>query len=200
MPLLIIIFFLEIVGRIVYFQSKSPTPLAIQTIYNKIKHTYLLSRAKSIKKNENLPTRWIDSLFSGVGKQLLEELKLKYEIHFKDLLDAVGETNSKFAILYIPSDDYRGKDLNRHRLCREFYITLSNKYKVDFIDMTDIFFQYDAEIVTLLPENGHLSRFGNKLIADKLNGYLSSYRLHRNNLTYKYTTVPTLNIQLRLNL
>jgi lysophospholipase L1-like esterase len=69
--------------------------------------------------------------------------------------------------MYAPSDDYvqnyRIRDLNR-----EFYKSLAQKYGTGYIDLTEDFLLYPATQITLLPINGHLSRFGNQVIAQRI--------------------------------
>jgi lysophospholipase L1-like esterase len=108
----------------------------------------------------------------------------KYEEYFCLFKDDVKKINAKFTVLYIPSDDYSGKAYRRHKICRTFFITLCKKYNIDFIDLTNEFFKYKSEIITLLPENGHLSRFGNILVANKLKNYILKYSQYRSNYIF----------------
>ena len=88
----------------------------------------------------------------------------KYEQGFKKFLKTAN--NIPVTILYLPSSEKR--DLHK-----QFFSDLSRKYSLEFIDMSNTLrTSGEFETWTLKPENGHLSRFGNRIIANQLSGYI----------------------------
>ena len=184
-PLLLIVIFVELAGRIYYFNYMADETFAVQPIYKKLKRTFILYKSQSVVselEDIKIPQ---ELLFTKQGDRLLKDLKDKYEKYFRELKEQVDNIDAKFVVLYIQSDDYSGEHKKRGTVCRNFYQKLAEKYHVDFIDLTSKFSKYDIKTVTLLPENGHLSRFGNILVADKLQEYLDSHRSYHSDHTYK---------------
>lgn len=113
------------------------------------------------------------ALYSIDGTEVLKEFEKQYEDYFSEFLNCARGIDARVVLLYIPSGDFKGSWENRHRHCVHFFSVLAQKHRVDMIDLTDTLSQYLEEDVTLQPENGHLSRFGNHLVARELADYLS---------------------------
>lgn len=177
-------------ARFMYFEkvNKSSEPLALVLAYKHIKVELLRREANKIvgglPKREGLA----EALYSDVGKELLHSFKLEYEDNFKLLVKETDKIGSKLIVLYVPLDYYKSSfTLDGSR---RFFSDLAEKYDVDFLDMTDYFFKYPEETVTLLPENGHLSRFGNNLVVEQLSEYIDEYNDYRVN--FKFDSRPKL--------
>ncbi len=189
-PLLILLFLGEIGARFVYFQksNKDNSSFALVLAYKYLRQEILIKKANQAIENLPESKRIRDELYSNSGEEVLDFLKKEYENNFKALTEDVAWLGSKFVVLYIPSGYYKSS-LNLE-LNREFFSDLAIKYKVDFIDLTDIFLEYPEETITLLPENAHLSRFGNKIIVEKLSEYIEQYNDYRINI--QFTSRPKL--------
>ncbi len=181
-PLVIALLILELVVRIIYFNYAPDVnaPLALLWSYNKIEERVILMKAEKIVEEEveELPPaqEMLDSLYSEDGQDLLTQFKEEYENNFKKLVEEAANVNSKLAILYFPADDYHSSNLIEPN--RDFLEYLSNKYSVDLIDLTEEFKQHPSENVTLLPFDGHLSRFGNYLVAQNIAQYLETNKYY----------------------
>jgi lysophospholipase L1-like esterase len=160
--------------RVGYFQIHSQNKLAIISLYDSLKYSITKKIAERKVKSLSLPKGISEALYSDMGKDMLIELKINYEKYFKELVLQSGLIKSKLIVLYIPSifngDLFHIRDDNR-----KFFLSLCNKYDVDFLDVTETFMKYPAEIVTLLPENAHLSRYGNQILAEEISKYISKY-------------------------
>ena len=117
-----------------------------------------------------LPKDVKGALFKPEGAELLAYFQELYERSFKELVQEANQLDSRLIVLYPPTS--LGKDSHRRDLCRTFFRGLAEKYRVDFADLTSAFARYPAETVTLLPQNGHLSRFGNQLMVEELSKYI----------------------------
>jgi len=194
-PLLLLLFFSELGWRCFYFQVHSEERFALVYAVKFCRKTLALrmlvaAREEAVKeiaemnKALDVPKHILYSaLFTDEGAPVLKEFEKKYEDSFLSLLKEAHKINSKLVFLYPPSFNYI-KNSVRREISRDFYAGLAKKYGVDFVDLTDEFLKYPPETVTYLPEDGHLSRFGNKLIARKLSITLDKFRDYRASFTY----------------
>lgn len=168
LPLLFLCLFLEVAARCLYFEEtgKASERLAATLVFNKLR-LKVLSKMAEIKIGGLPPEDALGQAFYGPeGLMLRTALKQEYEDNFQQLLSEVTAVGAKLAVLYLPSDNYK-HSFGQNEL-RSFYALLAQKYAVPFLDLTDDFFVFDEEVPMLLPENGHLSRFGNQLVVKKL--------------------------------
>lgn len=177
LPLMILLVTAEIGLRIIHFQLKGENNLALIATYEYTRHKILVKIAST--KEGDIPSTAFNELFSQEGTALLEKFKQDYENNFQMLISETAKINTKLLVLYIPSDNATSAE--RTIICREFYSQLAQKYNIDFLDLTNEFQQYPIETVTLAPQNGHLSRFGNKLVAEQISLYLDKNIEYRSN-------------------
>lgn len=182
-PLILLLLLFEILLRCVFFQVKGDSCLAIVSGASKCRRALLSWQASRRVGDITKYGRPEVLLFSSRGKTLLKEFEKKYEKEFAELVTDVKEIDSKLIMVYIPSNNYRESVSNK--VCREFYSQLARKYGIDYLDLTDEFLKYPVNMVTLLPENGHLSRYGNKLVASKIAAHLKKYRDYRSSFQFK---------------
>ncbi len=114
------------------------------------------------------------------NKVLIDFLRKKYEKEFIKFVETANElTGNKPIVIFVPT----GKNRNKHN---NFFSNISEKYDAKFIDFTEILYESgDYEDWSLLPENEHLSKFGNKVIAKKLFSIISK-DLPRKLITEKF--------------
>jgi len=191
--LLCLALFGELLLRAYYFQRLSSTKCAIVQAVNSAINIAAHRKARnSIRStinelgfsNENdmpLSIRNIlhRSLYSSEGSSVLSEFRIQYEESFSGLIADIRSVDSIPFVLYMPSDEYTQRTLYRRDKCRQFYSNLCAKLNVDFLDVTDKCLEYRCDWVTLLPRNGHFSRFGNQLVASELADRLGKYKQHR---------------------
>jgi hypothetical protein len=178
LPLMVLVVLLEMGARIVYYQRYGMHKIALVAAYKSLEHRLALAGSqKQVEKvDEQLPKGAKGGLFNLEGEQLLAFFKGQYEKSFAEMVEVTGKLGSRLIVLYPTSNFSKDPRISRiGDLCRAFFKGLAGKYQLDFVDMTEVFAQFPSETVTLLPQNGHLSRFGNKLVVAELSKYLQKY-------------------------
>ncbi|MBU2025273.1 MAG: hypothetical protein ABIC19_03640 [Patescibacteria group bacterium] len=163
-PLMLLLIVAEILVRIAFFQKTADEPFALKLGYRAASEIFLRKRAEQI----------VEELRSdpSLRAQNQELLKKTYEYFFSQFLDETKKAQARLLVIYLPSDQYDGVQREIMQDRRAFYKELTQKYNVDFIDLAPAFLEYPSDIATLLPQNGHLSRFGNKLVVRELSRYI----------------------------
>lgn len=138
---------------------KSPTSVDSQPSLIKKLTTYL--KFKNIRKRLNfIKKKYINNKIPNIFKTLILNSKEKCE-----------KINCNLLFVYIPnSETYRPNILakqNKYEL-----LNLLKTNKINFIDMSENFENFDEKLIYAI--NGpHLSPFGYKLVAKKINTYIS---------------------------
>lgn len=101
------------------------------------------------------------------------EAEALYEEAFTQLDSDVARDGALLVMLYIPSHP------NSHPHDRDYYRDLCTRHKVPFIDATDALSVESRDIVYQEPLDGHLSRYGNTLLARYLAKALEPRLGHR---------------------
>jgi hypothetical protein len=189
---------LEIFSRVVHYQRHGAYPLALQSNIVALKNFLSKARAEktiehTIKELKELgleaddrqgfaPTeikhQLLEALYSEKGTVLLDRFRYEYEEAFKTLVRETRKIESQLWVLYIPHEQP-----GLHN--RVFFEHLAEKYSIRYIDCTEVFSQYPLDYTTLLPENGHLSRFGNKLVVTILSDHIDQYSDYRSSVTFR---------------
>ena len=151
-------------GARIFLSRRDFNGLATIELATKIR-VYLQSRKyRNTNKQENKELNCLANAASDYSKKNVMPFYKKYEEGFNQFLATANKI--PVTILYIPS-------LQKKDLHKKFFSNLAEKNSLDFIDMSPTLRssgKYDTW--TLSPENGHLSRFGNKIIATKLSNYI----------------------------
>ena len=172
----------EVLLSVYYYQVKGNQPLAIIGAYNRLEEWYVTRKEHAERKEAQLriealklPPDVFKALYEDVGTELREEFFARYEHEFAKLVAAHREIGTMLVVLYIPS----GKGRSRFEQPRRFFRELAAQYGVEFVDATEVLGQHSLKKVTLLPFNGHLSRFGNQVVADVMVPLLERHSGHR---------------------
>jgi hypothetical protein len=186
LPLLSLLVFLEITIRFAYFQSEGPDALGMVTAYRYLQRAAVKKMAEIKVRRMHLPAELVQSvnlqvhraLYGPDGWELLGHFQQVYEQHFQSLVQQAQEIQSKLIVLYIPTGNYleEGDIVDANRM---FYRQLCGKHGIELVDLTDVFRRHPPDVVTLLPEDGHLSRFGCHVVASALAARLAPYQDHR---------------------
>ncbi|MBU1863210.1 MAG: SGNH/GDSL hydrolase family protein [Candidatus Omnitrophica bacterium] len=113
-----------------------------------------------------------------------EKYCAKYETVFHEFVTACKEINTLLFVLYIPSQE------SSRKVSRAFFERLVRKYTIPYLDVTEPLSIYEPETVYLLPEDTHLSRFSNQVLARLLKDFITPYINHRSGV--QYTSRPAL--------
>jgi hypothetical protein len=172
LPLAMLLILLETGVRLVYYQVHGNHKSALVAAFYKLQDKMALAGStKMVEAVEHqLPKGAKGALFNPEGVELLAYFQELYERSFRELVQEADKLGSRLIVFYPPSD--LRKNSRRRDLCRSFYQGLAGKYGVDFVDVTAAFARYPVETVTLLPQNGHLSRFGNQVVVEELSKYI----------------------------
>lgn len=184
LPLIFLAIAVEVVLRVVAFQSRSEHTLAVMEGVETLQHRLALALARRTVSGQDIPPGTFKALFSQEGSGLLQEFQKRYERHFQKLVEATERDGVRLVLLYIPTrypDD--GQDIHRQSL--SFFSELCGKYRVDFLDTSPECLSHPAEVVTLLPFDSHPSRFGNQVVAESVSRFISRYDAHRSRLAFK---------------
>ena len=180
----------EVVLRCVYFQVKATSPLAVQTTIEMFKDragrqaaTDVIERFKDTRQ----PT-W-RAFFGEQGRDLREQFERQYEQEFIRLVDACRKIDSTLVVLYLPSTDPESPDHCSEAPSRTFFERITGEQGVPLVDLTAAIREHSWQDVTLLPEDDHFSRLGNRVVASQLSELLGSLRENRCNVTYNGTPV-----------
>ena len=175
----------ELLLELAYFHYTARSPLAWVTVYNVLTDRLAAKKEfKKLKLIEDIPENTFQALWTPLGKDVLKEFSQRYEDEFDRLANEAKQVRTKLIVVYIPTVDYSNNDCSHHLYNRSFYRNLCQKQNLDFLDLTNVFSSYDPTDLTLLPENGHFSRFGNKIIARELSEFLKKYNHYRSQISF----------------
>ncbi len=148
------------VGLRIFLSRKNFTKLAILEFTQKVKTYIDVRQFGGVKKVTNQSEyKCFKKAYNNNNKYLNQILYAKYENGFKEFLEI--SKNSELILLYLPSDE---EDIHR-----KFFRKIANKYSVEFLDLSqDLRNSSEYNVWSLYPENKHLSRFGNQIIAKKI--------------------------------
>jgi lysophospholipase L1-like esterase len=187
LPLLLLFLAAEVFFRWAYFSKKEKRPLAFIYNFELWKNKAQIYRAKmdrvrsereldeanqkisaliglDLGRDRQGREKCVQGLYTPEGKELLEYFRAIYETSFDDFSKEVKESGATLLITYFPS----GRPQNEEGQCRAYFKSISEKRGIPFFDMTPLLEKYPKDYYLLLPENAHLSRFGNQLIAGEL--------------------------------
>lgn len=170
MPLVVLIIFLEITLMAGYFYKQKGWSLATVRLARKIQVTYFQRKLEN--PLNQIPANAWDEFYGPRGEEILENFKKQYEENFEKLATETKNIKSELIMLYIPVPSNKGH-FSREK-SRQFFRYLSTKYGTRLLDTTGLLTKYPEEYWSLLPENDHLSRFGNQILADYLANFLKN--------------------------
>ena len=167
----------EIGARCWYYQTRTEYPLAWVHVYEhllrlKAKQEYLAMGPWDKQKH------YADFYNAPEMEESRKAHFRKYEAIFQELIARCKESDAVLIVLYIPSSE-TGRVASR-----AYFEKLVKKYRVPYLDVTGVLSRCSSSVTHLLPENGHLSRFGNQLTADQLALFLRPFLNHRSQIHY----------------
>jgi hypothetical protein len=186
LPLLLLLVLLELTIRFAYFQSEGPDALGVITAYRYLQRAAVKKMAEVRVRRLNLPedlAKGVNlevhrALYSPQGRELLEEFRRIYQDHFQLLVQETRQIKSKLMVLYVPTGNFL-EEMDIVDENRTFFGDLCRRNGVDLIDLTETFANIPPEVVTWLPEDGHLSRYGCHLVASVIAARMTNYHDYR---------------------
>ena len=110
------------------------------------------------------------------GKELLAQFQARYEASFRRLVEGVGADGARLLVCYVPGPTgwHWPSDSNR-----AFLEALCRRHGVRLVDTTAALRAHPPESVYFMPEDMHLARFGNQLVARALAPEIDALSSHR---------------------
>lgn len=182
-PAFFFLLFLELATLSYYFQGRGSETFGLQAAIHDLSAAWLGRRAVSKVAALDLPPaiEIYDALYSPGGSELLAEFERRYQEHFAALAAKTAEIGSLLVVLYIPPpfDHEVGERVDHHD--REFFRRLADRHGASFLDASEALSGYPRQQTFLLPENFHLSRLGNHLLAAAVADLLDTkpFQIHR---------------------
>ena len=179
-------------GARIFITRREFNGLAITEMIKKLNFYFYQSRYKNsegILDKQKCITRQIhQELKLNEGKKLLKSLQRKYEDGFSNFIKT-SKTKYKPQILLVYLPVIEDNNIYQNRFA-DYFKNLSNRNNIRFVDLTnDLVESGRIEDWSLLPNNAHYSRYGNKIIARKIipiaEDLLNNTKLNKKNIPYK---------------
>ncbi len=169
--LMVMLIILEIATRI-FLTRRDFNGLASVEFATKVRVYLNSKRYGGNNQNANLELKCLANVANDeTNKQILPFYK-KYELGFNQFLKIANDV--PVAILYLPS--FKSGDLHK-----QFFSELAVKNSLEFLDLSPTLRNSGSfDTWTLRPEDGHLSRFGNKVVAENLYDFVLRNEKHLN--------------------
>ncbi len=164
----------EMLARIVYYGVHGSRSLALSEFAENANES---APSRIVEPRKPLPTRAdreraAHALYEEAGRTLLSEFQGHFRTAFEELAEAVQVDGAKLAVAYIPAPPGREILTKSNRV---FFRGLANRYSAGFLDLGDALQEHEPEHVYLLPEDEHLSRLGNQIVARELANWLPQF-------------------------
>ena len=190
LPLVLVATAVEVVGRCVAYQRESKHTFAVVGMFDALLQWRRDAHIETVRE-EFLADR--NAELAGNAKppspsQL--EHSDRYTMIFDRFVKLCQAADATVAVMFIPSPGEGNAPLNR--ITRAFFQDLCSTRDIPLFDATETFAPYDDEVVYLMPDDGHTSRFGNRLLAQGLAGFVRPLLDHRSTVTFTEQQRPAL--------
>ena len=185
LPLLLAGVLIEVVGRLIFYQTHADEPFAILRLYESIKDKKLamdIEEARQRFEERRTASR-------NCGEETQADYMRQYESIFGQFVEATTRADAQLLVMFLPAP---GGPTKTNLAAREFFARICQDHDIPLLDLSDEFANVPKEQVYLLPENGHTSRLGNHLIAAALQRALKPMLAHRSSVSYSATVRPKL--------
>ena len=191
-PALLLLLVLELTSLHYYFHESRPEILGIQAAANDLR-LKLAERfdPESVNKQDMPPNVAIfESLYGSDGKELLSEFKAEYRKHFRILVEEVRKVGAVLIVVYIPPTVDHPMAPTIARVDSTFFRKLADRNGAHYLDTGPILAEHDLSAIALSPEDLHLSRFGNQVLASAVAREFRNLQRHRTQ--HRFSDLPTL--------
>jgi len=168
-PTLLFLAVLEVGCLFYYFQARGPEVFGLQAALGDLAEVLRQAMAqRSAERVRELPPprKIYEALYSPRGARLLAAFESQYERDFATFVKQVAAVDSKLIVLYIPSPFQMQLSQRVDEHSRSFYRRLAETHGAHFLDVSEALSPYPAPWTYLTPRNFHLSRLGNRLVAE----------------------------------
>ncbi len=172
-PLLITGAILEVAARCYFFQVDGEETFAVTRAFRSIADSWQKERIQeaALELRERVALAERDGSRQG--------LVVQYEPIFDRFIEVCRGADARVIVVYVPPPSYVDA------LAIEMFTELTSKHGVPLLDLTETFRPLPLDLVYLMPEDGHLSRFGNAILARALREKLEPLLDHRSSVTFE---------------
>lgn len=171
----------EIVCRCFFYHRRSRNSVAVVEAWNSLQGR--LTAIRVAKKRGEIRLTYDAAwrqLFDDNNSEGLFKSKIQYQAHLSSLAQAAKQAGTLLVVMYLPSTD---PDTEKHKVeagTRQFFRQQAERNQLPFLDLTDELRKHSWIDVTMLPLDGHLGRFGNRIVARELDQFLQQFSDVRN--------------------
>jgi len=165
----------EFLSYAYYFHKNSRSDFGWEKILNKF--DYLLFQKKNLSfqlKNENIGDEIVWKSLYDEKEVFLHCLKTEYRKKFNEFHQLTKKHESDLLLIYIPQTKPNSYYSPSEEICRNFFKSISEEYNCTYLDLTSKFRNFDYDHITLSPEDNHLCRYGNYLVAEEVSKFLNN--------------------------
>lgn len=175
-PALLLVLLLEFVSLHYYFRDFRPETLGVQAAAHDIRQV-LLKRfdPESVNKHDLPPNVVIfEWLYGDEGKALLGEFQKQYQESYEQLALEIRRIGARLLVVYVPPTVFHPLAATVGETDSQFFRRLAEESGAEYLDMRPTFAGYPLDQLALLPQDLHLSRFGNQVLAAAVAARLES--------------------------
>ena len=172
----VVVFFLlgELLSYAYFFHKNSQASFGWEKVADKV--AYLIKRKQlkfQLKENDVGDDEIWQKFYHGENNYI-STVKSKFTNHFKMFLEVADEFDTEVIVLYIPQTNPDSIYNCSEKTSQIFFKELAKKNQKTFIDLSEKLDEYKYEYTTLYPNDFHLSRFGNYIVANNISDVLAS--------------------------
>jgi hypothetical protein len=165
----------ELFSYVYYFHKNSRSNFGWEKIVNKF--DYLLFQKKNLSfqlKNENIGSEIIWTSLYDEEEDFLQFLKSEYRKKFNAFHQLCKEQEAEMLFVYVPQTKPNSYYSPSEKICRTFFKNIAEENNCTYLDLTSKFRNFNYDHITLSPEDSHLCRYGNYLLAEEVSKFLNS--------------------------
>jgi len=166
-----VIVIIEITLRCLYFQLYATHIFAVKGGCDYIVRVMLKHKADKMFKDMTPIT---DEVF--LSSKESEKYFKEYRNIFQKFIKLSEEADVKIMLLYIGSQD----------ITNTFFKNLAEENNIPLLNSREIFSEHSYNYIYLLPQNGHLSRYGNQMLAVALSNFLKPWLGPMSKVSYEH--------------
>jgi lysophospholipase L1-like esterase len=180
-PTLSLLVLLELISLRHYFRETRPETFGLQAAITDLGYALGGWRATAALDRRDLPANVVifEKLYGDEGRDLLEEFAESYAAGFEPFAREVARIGSKLLVVYVPPTVVHPMAPDLARYDGAFFGDLAGRYGADYLDLSDAFSRHRLDDVALIPDDPHLSRFGNRVVAEQVARAIEGYGDHR---------------------
>ncbi len=173
LPLLLAVVLVELGGRCVFFQFDGRRMFAVQRMYDALAGHV---RDRVVERAVDRAAKDFARAEALSPADERERHAALYEPLFDRFVSACRRADARLVIVYVPAAD------RDDSVALDLFARLTGKHGLPLLDLSPHVRRFPTTRTYLLPEDGHLSRFGNYLLVDALVPVLEPMLHHRSSV------------------